>query len=401
MDAAPENYTKTDNLVGNKKPCAPETVDTMDVLQAAEASVVESKAKLEESASALVKGIALQQECGVVLTTDSEGVPHTDVGEPCEPLVPLWNAEQDAKSAFAAAEANLTSCKEQLEELTTGQNNKWCKTQLYWTKGLGVTADELRSLLQASIPVVAAVNLHSAAQPSGEAATVEGEDPLIFQTVRAEHEAAAWDDIILQIAAIDVLTGSAGGQFVNQGVYDNTEKDSANGDEIEGAHEMVAALKRLAECLPAYRSWKAEHSLLRLPDVPVELAHYNNLLDTVPPEQQSIAVVLHCLVEQVACSSNGLTGGNSDSIEARKGLNFMNAALRNVADPELFPASAPTETQQVATIMEGDLPQMASHGLLTGLVKVAENKGTPPPFGVHIWCTNLFMFPHNQDLRSV
>ena len=93
------------------RPCAPEKVEVMDMLQAAEADVAGTKAKLADSASALAKGITLQQECGVVLTTDSEGMPCTDGDEPCEPLVPLWKAERDAKAALATAEGNLTSCK--------------------------------------------------------------------------------------------------------------------------------------------------------------------------------------------------------------------------------------------------------------------------------------------------
>ena len=350
--------------------------DMMDMLQAVEASVVDTKTKLEEASSALLKGVALQQECGVVLTNDSEGMPCTDGDEPCEPLVPLWKAENDAKGALATAEENLTNCKNQLEDLTTGQNKKWCKTQLYWTKSLAGTADDLRAMLQAEIPVVAAIHLHSAAQSAGEGGAGEGEDPMIFQSVTEAHELAAWDDSILQIAAMDVSTGRGGGQFVNVEVYEQSES-GANTDVIEGADEMEAALNRLSECLPAYRSWKAEHTLLRLPEVPVELGHYHNLLDTVAPEQQSISVVLHCLVEQVACSSNGLTSGSSESIEVRQGLDFMNAALQNVADPQFIQASTPNDVQQVATIMEGDLPQMASHGLLTGLVKVATSTGAP------------------------
>lgn len=347
------------------------------MLQTAEASIVETKAKFEGASLALLKGITLQKECGVVLTIDSEGVPCTDEGEPCEPLVPLWNAEQDAKSAFASAESTLQSCKEHLEEVATGQNKKWCETQLYWTKGLAGTADELRTLLQAAVPVVAAIYLHSAAQQAGEGGTTprgDGEDPFVFEAVRTAHESAAWDDNILQIATIDVVTGRGGGQFVNLEVYESTEND-ANSDKVEGAHEMVEALKRLSECLPAYKAWKAEHSLLRLPEIPVELGHYHNLLDTVPQEQQSIAVVLHCLVEQVACSSTGIADINPDSIETRQGLHFMNAALRNVTEPELFPAPVPTLEQHVATVVEGDIPMMASHGLLTGLVKVSGDNG--------------------------
>jgi hypothetical protein len=346
------------------------------VLQAAEASIAKAQAKFEEAASVLQKGIKLQQECNVAVTLDSQGLPCTAAGDPCEPLVPLWRAQQDAKSALAAAESTFSSCQLQLEELTATMNKKWCKTQLYWTKGLAGTADELRKVLQAGIPVVAAVHLHSAAQSSGENVTGVGvgDAPLIYQAVKSEQVSVAWDDLILQIAAIDVATGKGGGQFVNLKMYEGTQ-NGATGVAVEGAHEMTEALKRLSECLPAYRSWKAEHTLLRLPEVRVELGHYTNLLDTVPQEQQSIAVILHCLVEQVACSSTCIQDAYSDSIEARQGLSLMNAALENLADPEILPESIPTAAQHVTTIMEGDLPEMANHGLLTGLVRVAGHNG--------------------------
>jgi hypothetical protein len=345
------------------------------VLQAAQARITAAKVKLEEVTSALQKGISIQKECGVVLTSDGEGVPCTEDGQPCEPLVPLWNAERDAKSVLTAAESELASCKRNLADLTSRQNEKWCKTQLYWTKGLASTGDRLRALMQAGIPIIAAVHLHSAAHLSQQAEPVDGEDPLIYQTIVAEHETAAWDDSILQVAVIDVLTGKGGGQFVRSEENENTEK-GAKSNAVEGSLEMVQALKRLEECLPSYRRWKTEHSLLQLPEVAVELGQYKNLLETVPQEQQSVAVVLHCVVEQVACSSNGIASGSAESTEVRQGLQLMNSVLQNMADPELQPLSVPTSHQHVATVVEGDLPQMANHGILTGLVSVVGKQGT-------------------------
>lgn len=351
------------------------------MLQAAEAAIADAKSKLEDATSALQKGITVQQECGIVVTMDSDGMPCTgDDAEPCEPLVPLWNAEQSAKSALAATEQDLVKCKEQVQEASDGQNKKWCRTQLYWTKGLAGTAEELRALVQAGVPVVAALHLHSAGQSSEETGTGELQDPLIFDAVAAEHMTAPWDDSILDVSTIDVTSGRGGGQFVSIQIYEIADQGSES-DAVEGAHEMGAALQRLSECLPTYRSWKAEHSLLRLPEVPIELSHYHNLLDTVPQEQQSIAVMLHCLVEQAACSICEAADESSESLEVRTALNLMDAVLSTVHGPVICPASVPTSSQHVSSVMEGDIPQMASHGLLTGLVAVPKAPDaliTPP-----------------------
>jgi hypothetical protein len=341
--------------------------------------VNEAQERVEKCQEEFSKACKLQQDCGVILTFAEDGMPCVD-GEPCEPLVPLFNDQLEATANMTEAKLRSEEAEAQLKEATVTQAIKWSKTQLYWVKGMAATSASIREVLAEDLPVTAAILLRSEKNGKGsEGAVGEVEEPRFYDLVKAEHAHSAWDDPMLNIALVDVPVGKATGLFAPPTDLPPTGNgSSAPSDAAEGAHEMSAALACIAACVPAYTSWKAEATLQQLPESTVELSHFSNLLASVPPEQQSIAVVLHCLVEQVACAVNEQSVGSSESMEVMKGLDLLDRAMAQVQVPFMSPEHVPSNEHKVVSVIEGDRPKMARHGVLTGLVKVDAGRGTVP-----------------------
>lgn len=68
-----------------------------------------------------------------------------------------------------------------------------------------------------------------------------------------------------------------------------------------GAQEACRALSSVVEQAVHYGRWEAKRQLYLLPEAAPEtdLSHFHNLMDGVPSEYQSAAVVMHCMLEQL------------------------------------------------------------------------------------------------------
>lgn len=315
--------------------------------------------KLRDAEDALEKEQQIQQECGSELPADADGL--TTDG----PLQPFHKARHQCSEGLKTCEQQLNQCKEELSTAQTNFKAKWTKLRLYWTKGLPWTAPELRNLHLAGLPIVAAMLLRSASD-SGDSTAEANTQPRPYDAVVTEQETACWDDKILQIATVVVLTGADGGSFVRRKLY--TEAESAG--VLEGAHEMSEALQRLEEAALAYRGWESDSKLMQLPEVPINLSIYQSLMNSVPAEQQSVATVLHCLMEEVLCTVGSAENDAShDAWEVQQARTFVEDMLGHGKAISLLTAQPRVQVGHFTSVMEGDEPRMRSHGLISGLVK--------------------------------
>lgn len=344
----------------------------LEKLQVATEAFEAAVKKLRDAEDALEKEQQVQQECGVELPTDTDGL--TADG----PLQPFYKARHQCSEGLQSCEQQLDRSKQELSTARTNCKAKWTKLRLYWTKGLPWTAPELRNLYIAGLPIVAAMLLRSSSD-SGDSTANASTEPCPYDAVVTEQETACWDDKILQVATVVVLTGADGGVFVKRELYNEGESSSI----LEGAHEMSEALQRLEEAALAYRGWESDSKLMQLPEVPINLSIYHSLMNSIPPEQQSVATVVHCLLEEVVCAVGSAQADTThDAWEVRQARNFVEDALARGKAISLLTASPKVQVAHFVSVMEGDEPRMRSHGLISGLVK----RNVPGiPSTTHTW----------------
>lgn len=315
--------------------------------------------KLQNAEDALAKERQVQEECGVDLPAESDGL--TADG----PLQSFYKARHQCSQDVHAAEHHLLQCKEEVAKAQGVCKAKWTKKRMYWTKGLPCSAAEIRSLHIAGLPIVAAMLLKSSAGP-GEMAADPGLEPRPYEAVVRDQQHASWDDKILQVAPVIVLTGPDGGCFVQRDIYQVADAAGV----CEGVHEMTEALQRLEAASVAYTAWKYNSKLMELPDVPVSLSIYKSLMASVPPEQQSVAIVMHCLLEEVMCAVESTDADVlQDAWEVQQATLFVRGTLQARATPSLLKEIPDLDVARFSTVVDGDEPRMRSHGLLSGLIR--------------------------------
>lgn len=80
------------------------------------------------------------------------------------------------------------------------------------------------------------------------------------------------------------------------------EKDG--GDELAAAaavESLRAAARKVAQQAIAYEEYQARMRVVNVPaaSADVDMSHYEGLMATVPPEDTTVPVMLHCMLEQV------------------------------------------------------------------------------------------------------
>jgi hypothetical protein len=289
-----------------------------------------------------------------------------------------------AEEALLSAESAELNAEDEYRKASDAASVAWSKTQLYWTKGLPSDAEGLLEACSMGIPVRAVMLLRTA--HAHDVATLGADSKprwAPFDVVTSLQKCAQWDDPILQLAVVQVIAGPDGGGFVNRAIYAAVQGDTfsaaqASEAPVVGAHEMCAAMATLEDAIPAYDAWKQACKLYQLRRPQVDLGHYRNLLDSVPTEQQSVAVLLHCLLEQVACavSVEGITAAGAaavDGAEVLAAAKLVRVAL--AAAVEAVPAKYSPSSCEYVAVFDGDTPNMAAHGLLSGLVHTRPKTG--------------------------
>lgn len=330
------------------------------ILQAATEAVEVAVTKQRDAEEALEKERQVQEECGAELPAEADRL--TTDG----PMQPFYKARQQCSEALQLSEQHLEQCKQDLMKAQSNCKVKWTKLRLYWTKGLPWTASELRDLHLAGLPLVAAMLLKTSADGSDQTAE-PGTEPRPYDALAKEQQIVSWDDELLSIATVPVVTGADGDCFVKRELY----ADAEGAGVVEGFHEMAGALQRLEEAALAYQDWKAQSKLMQLPDVPVNLSIYRSLMNSVPAEQQSVATVMHCLLEEAVCAVDSVEDEDSlhDAWEVQQAKRYVEGALQNSAAASLLRTDPDGEVAHFSSVVEGDEPMMRSHGLLSGLVK--------------------------------
>eukprot|EP00892_Ulva_mutabilis_P004764 jgi/Ulvmu1/265/UM001_0269.1 len=304
----------------------------------------------------------LQEECGVELPSAAEGL--TTDG----PLKSFFMAQHRCSQDLHNAKQHQLQCEEKVVDAKRSCKAKWRKQQMYWTKGLPCSAADIRGLHVAGLPIVAAILLKSSAD-TGDVDAASGPDSRPYEAVVREQQDADWDDKILQVASVVVLTGPNGGCFSQR----EPNQEEASAGAVEGVCEMSAALQRLEEAALAYTDWESDSLLMQLPELPMRLSIYHSLMATVPMEQQSVATIMHCLLEEVACAVESADCDElHDAREVQQASQLVCGALQQRAAPTLLKASPKVDVAHYATVVDGDEPRMRSHGLVSGLVRCPE-----------------------------
>lgn len=85
-------------------------------------------------------------------------------------------------------------------------------------------------------------------------------------------------------------------------------------EEVPGCKELARALLTVRDQAQRFDRWQAEVDVYRMPapapaadsSAGPRMGYYRHLLDSVPPERQSVPLVLHAMLEQVSCASTAI-----------------------------------------------------------------------------------------------
>ena len=288
-------------------------------------------------------------------------------------------AAQAADAAATDADAAAAS----LGAATAAVASKWDKVQLYWLKGFAPSLDGLLSAVAAGIPLRAILRVHD---PSHAPVADASAALQLYQQIAAAQAASTeWDDPVMSIAAVDVSTGPQGGRFVPAGHY----TDSAAATPI-GAVEMQAALRAVEACAGPYDKWAAARKVYPLASSSQEAGLFHRLMGHVPAEQQSVPVLMHCMLEQVACNVEATGEAVAEGcVVTDAAARFERALEGALGDTAVRKAEAADEFEY-STVLYGDEAAMAARGLISGHVQ-PQRKRTPLP---------LPLFPHALLLNN-
>jgi hypothetical protein len=238
----------------------------------------------------------------------------------------------------------------------------WQKTQIYWTKGVDTTVDGMLAARAAGLPIQGVLRLYD---PSKEQIVENTTQNLVAQ-VQHRQQAAGWDDPILEVAVVHVPIGQAGTPFTRSPPGTAPEEPSGVSP-VTGAPEMQAALCLLEQAACKHATWKQQQTLYNLQHGTGDQHTYTRLLDSVPREQVSVPVIMHCMLEQVARSVLGPSDGADEAVlEATR---RFKAIMQQSLTLDLTVKEKGKDMHETYTVMEGDTADMAAHGILSGYIR--------------------------------
>lgn len=314
---------------------------------------------------AALDSLRLKQEALAALQKQSAQDTSGDVSE-LSPDVrnTLARRGEDVASATSAVEQ---SARELADAETEGKTARaavlepWQKTQIYWTKGIDATLDGLLAARAAGLPIGGILRLYD---PSKEETADGNAQDLIAQVLHRQQQ-VPWDDPVLEIAAVQVPIGQPGSPFTPP---EATLGESSGSPPATGAPEVQAALHLLERAAGKHSAWKQQQKLYKLERGVADQRIYSRLLDSVRTEQVSVPVIIHCMLEQVACSVLGDTSEGADGAVLEAAKRFDSAMQLSLGlDSALKEKSV--GPHDFYTVMEGDTVDMAAHGIVSGYVR--------------------------------
>eukprot|EP00891_Asterochloris_glomerata_P002861 jgi/Astpho2/2861/fgenesh1_pg.00050_%23_119_t len=221
-------------------------------------------------------------------------------------------AAQAAQAAAAAdpvgtAQQTLEAAQKQL--LVARTAHTWQTTvlsqplhiqQVFWCDGLGSDAAALAGFADAGLPIRAVLHVH---EDRTEASVLLTE----LRSLQAVAEPAA---AVLDIAVLDIAAGATQGPYAppaSTPASDPTASTSAPAEAAAvagppGTAELVRALHMLAPQAARYDAWRQGAHVVAVGGCASEeeqLGYMKSLLDSIPQEQVSEAVLLHAMVAQL------------------------------------------------------------------------------------------------------
>ena len=341
------------------------------------------KNSVQEAQAAVSKAVEALAACQAALeaaeekAAGAEGVDDEDAQDGGS-LDMLRDDVSAAQQHRADAEAALTAASADVKDAHAAALCTWVKTQVYWTKGLKETVPGLLAAVDAGVPVCAVLKVsdpeHVAAADAPQAV-----DPPLASTLAAEHAQAAWDSPVLDIACFSVRVGPMGGRFVGAHLYkQGSGVEAASDAPVRGALELQAAFRELERCWSAHSKWRAQRKQYSMEASCTAGGTYANLMSSVPAEQQSVAVMLHCMLEQVACNVDGAPDSAEEGEALIKAAHLFDAALGSALHPEagMHKSLLP---YQYSTVLECDGVGRAARGVNSGYVQPPLGTGVQAP----------------------
>ena len=280
--------------------------------------------------------------------------------------------EQQASAAVDAAAAAL-------QEAQTVAGSLWEKTQVYWTKGLADTVPGLVAACNAGIPIRAVLKV---SDPEKEEAPDEARpEPALFANLVAAHAGASWNDPALAIAAVSIHIGPAGGRFAATDAGKQGAEAAAGVDPpaglLRGAGELQTVFREIERCSAAYSRWELKHKLYDMRESATASGTLKTLLESIEPEQQSVPVLLHCMLEQVACNVEGAASEVEESNALIKAGMLFDDAFQAVRQSGVVSVKDSQQAFNYCTVLDCDEAGKAAAGLFSGYVQPPKKPGTP------------------------
>lgn len=336
-------------------------------------------------------------------------------------------AVAEAQAAYDDAAAVANAAERRLAAATAAMEAKLVAYQSYWVDGLaGSSLEQLLALRELGVPIRSLIWVHATATTDSDAtaggtvaATVVTPPPALWTSVNDACTGPRPWPALNDVAVLDLPVGSAASSVFSSPAADAdvaapdwqlldepkeavpaTGKGSApkapaqkpagkaavgaaakpgtplaaavHPQDIPGVKELGRALLTLRCQLMAYDGWCQNVKLypLEAEQVP-SMAHYQHMMDSVPTEQTSAALVLHAMLEQVAhnCQALEETAAGEQELAAAEAAAALQRAFETfgLAEGPIFAPQRPPAKEH-ALVHEGDDLALAAHGMFSGYI---------------------------------
>jgi hypothetical protein len=295
--------------------------------------------------------------------------------------------DMDGAGPRSAAEQTLLSAETALTQAQAEMDLPWCYTQVYWVKEAAVSQQQYCEAVKAGVPLCSMIYLHRAGSaPDGEQTHAEVSEH-IFQQLQVRKAASGAGDVSCQLALLDIEIQPERLQEVESGASPDHEAVSPH---VEGAKEVQRALHLLKTCFHAYAKWQQSHTSYKLEACDLsglELGYYHRVLDTVLPEQQSVAVILHSMLDQLDRWRTGGAATLDRSAEVINASAAFDAVFAAGSDTQVLAEDTKAATSGCIAVLEGDMPGLAACGAVSGQLRSQRAHADCPcssPFAVNV-----------------
>ena len=287
-----------------------------------------------------------------------------------EPIPAYQSLYNTAKRRLESATEALEGGRVAVATAVANRDSPFVQHQLYWLKGFTPTVDNITYANAANVSYMGALYVY------GNAESAASEEPLDipeeYAHLRTSIGASVWSSPLRELVTLEVLCGATDAPFAPSVTPSSDEGATGTIQPPLGAAELAKALDVLRSCATSFSNQGKHMTTYALAPCVVDMSYYNLLADSVAPEQMSVPVLMHCMLEQCVhlCVDSTAEVERQESELAEAAAAF-DAAFQQPDKTRIAPEPPRVVVggkYEYTAVLEGDRVGMAAHGLFSGIV---------------------------------